>query len=129
MNWCVHLCLQENVSALTILKEENEEQQEVEAPEEEALPSALLQEKNQEIDHLNNEIQRLEQEMENTRDTKVRISTHRIHVDTVEVPVVDEATMKNVFVCLIVLIFLTNRFWRLSSRTCIRRWNTFSLKS
>ncbi|XP_030299600.1 pericentrin isoform X3 [Sparus aurata] len=63
--------LKENVSALTILKEENEEQQEVEAPEEEALPSALLQEKNQEIDHLNNEIQRLEQEMENTRDTKV----------------------------------------------------------
>lgn len=70
------------MSALTILKEENEEQREVEAPEEEALPSALLQEKNQEIDHLNNEIQRLEQEMENTRDTKVRISTHRINVDT-----------------------------------------------
>ncbi|KAM8737047.1 pericentrin isoform 2-T2 [Acanthopagrus schlegelii] len=63
--------LKENVSALTILKEENKEQREVEAPEEEALPSALLQEKNQEIDHLNNEIQRLEQELENSRDTKV----------------------------------------------------------
>lgn len=86
------------MSALTILKEENKEQREVEAPEEEALPSALLQEKNQEIDHLNNEIQRLEQELENSRDTKVRISTNRIHVDTVEVHIVDEATMKNVIV-------------------------------
>nr|XP_046269155.1 pericentrin isoform X2 [Scatophagus argus] len=63
--------LKENVSALTIFKEEKEEQCEVEDPEEEALPSALLQEKNQEIDHLNNEIQRLEQELENTRDTKI----------------------------------------------------------
>ncbi|XP_078134423.1 pericentrin isoform X2 [Sander vitreus] len=59
--------LKENVSALTILKEEKEEQSETE---EENLPSALLQEKNQEIDHLNTEIQRLEQELENTRDNK-----------------------------------------------------------
>ncbi|XP_028420872.1 pericentrin isoform X5 [Perca flavescens] len=59
--------LKENVSALTILEEEKEEQSETE---EENLPSALLQEKNQEIDHLNTEIQRLEQELENTRDNK-----------------------------------------------------------
>lgn len=45
----------------------------MDAPEEETLPSALLEEKNQEIDHLNNEIQRLEQELENTRDAKVRL--------------------------------------------------------
>uniref|UniRef100_UPI0037E7F2AE pericentrin isoform X2 n=1 Tax=Semicossyphus pulcher TaxID=241346 RepID=UPI0037E7F2AE len=63
--------LKENVSTLTILKEENEEQSEVEDTEEETLPSALLEEKNQEIDHLSNEIQRLEQELENTRDNKV----------------------------------------------------------
>ncbi|XP_035529571.1 pericentrin [Morone saxatilis] len=63
--------LKENVSALTILKEEKEEQSELEDTEEETLPAALLQEKNQEIDHLNNEIQTLEQELENTRDNKV----------------------------------------------------------
>ncbi|XP_044023203.1 pericentrin isoform X3 [Siniperca chuatsi] len=63
--------LKENVSALTILKEEREEQREVGDTEEEMLPSALLQEKNQEIDHLNNEIQRLEQELENVGDNKV----------------------------------------------------------
>ncbi|XP_074517499.1 pericentrin isoform X3 [Sebastes fasciatus] len=62
--------LKENVSALTILKEEKEEHSEVEDTEEETLSSALLQEKNQEIDHLNTEIQRLEQELENTRDIK-----------------------------------------------------------
>uniref|UniRef100_A0A3B4ULN8 Pericentrin n=1 Tax=Seriola dumerili TaxID=41447 RepID=A0A3B4ULN8_SERDU len=49
--------------------------------EEETLPSALLQEKNQEIDHLNNEIQRLEQELENTRDNKVVIKTHNAYSD------------------------------------------------
>ncbi|XP_034530488.1 pericentrin isoform X2 [Notolabrus celidotus] len=63
--------LEENVSALTILKEENDEQSEVEERDEENLPSALLQEKNHEIDHLSNEIQRLEQELESTRDNKV----------------------------------------------------------
>lgn len=62
------------MSALTVLREEKEEQSEVEDPETEALPSALLQEKNQEIDHLSNEIQKLEQELENTRSNKVRIS-------------------------------------------------------
>ncbi|XP_051244571.1 pericentrin isoform X2 [Dicentrarchus labrax] len=62
--------LKENVSALTILKEEEEEQSELEDTEE-TLPAALLQEKNQEIDHLNNEIQTLEQELENSRDNKV----------------------------------------------------------
>lgn len=70
----VHLCFfQENVAALTILREEKEERSVVEEPEEETLPSALLQEKNQEIDHLNNEITRLEQELENTSNSKVRI--------------------------------------------------------
>lgn len=81
---CVSLYSQENVSALTILKEESE----VEDPEEETLPSALLQEKNHEIDHLNNEIQRLEQELENAADNKVRISAHRLHADTLEGPIV-----------------------------------------
>ncbi|KAG7229208.1 hypothetical protein INR49_013151 [Caranx melampygus] len=60
--------LKETVSALTIVREE---QSEVEEAEEETLPSALLQEKNQEIDHLNNEVQRLEQELENARENKV----------------------------------------------------------
>ncbi|KAK2826430.1 hypothetical protein Q5P01_020644 [Channa striata] len=46
------------------------EQSEIEESEEETLPSALLQEKNQEIDHLNSEIQRLEQELENAKDKK-----------------------------------------------------------
>ncbi|XP_032355881.1 pericentrin isoform X2 [Etheostoma spectabile] len=59
--------LKETVSALTILEEEKEEQSETE---EDNLPSALLQEKNQEIDHLTTEIQRLEQALENTRDNK-----------------------------------------------------------
>ncbi|XP_039994200.1 pericentrin isoform X3 [Xiphias gladius] len=62
--------LKETVLALTIFKEEKEEQSKVEEAEVETLPSALIQEKNQEIDHLNNEIQRLEQELENTRDNK-----------------------------------------------------------
>lgn len=69
----MHLCLKDKVSALHILTEEKEEQCVVVAPEEETLPSALLEEKNQEIDHLNNEIQRLEQELENTRDAKVGV--------------------------------------------------------
>ncbi|XP_053191638.1 pericentrin [Scomber japonicus] len=61
--------LRENVSSLTVLKE-TEEQREADDTEEETLPSALLQEKNHEIDHLTDEIQRLEQELENTGDTK-----------------------------------------------------------
>ncbi|XP_029316030.1 LOW QUALITY PROTEIN: pericentrin [Cottoperca gobio] len=60
--------LKEKVFALTILTEDKEEQSEVE--EAEHLSSALLEEKNQEIDHLNTEIQRLEQELENGRDNK-----------------------------------------------------------
>ncbi|XP_074547801.1 pericentrin [Halichoeres trimaculatus] len=64
--------LKEQVSALTILKEERDERSEVEETEEEEdLSSALLQEKNQEIDHLSHEIQRLEQELESARDSKV----------------------------------------------------------
>lgn len=69
-NLYTHLCLKDKVSALHILTEEKEHG--VDAPEEETLPSALLEEKNQEIDHLNNEIQRLEQELENTREARVR---------------------------------------------------------
>lgn len=65
--------MQDKVSALSILNEAREEASVMDAPEEETLPSALLEEKNQEIDHLNNEIQRLEQELESTRDAKVRL--------------------------------------------------------
>lgn len=68
------------MSALTILKEEKEVQNEVE---EENLPSALLQEKNQEIDHLSSEIQRLEQELENAKDTKVSMTSCQMHVASV----------------------------------------------
>lgn len=68
------------MSALTIFKEEKEDKSEVEETEEENLPSALLQEKNQEIDHLNSEIQKLEQELENAKDSKVSIIiAHQIH--------------------------------------------------
>ncbi|XP_062324892.1 pericentrin isoform X2 [Osmerus eperlanus] len=61
--------LKENVSSLALRQEEREEERErgEEEGEEESLPSALLQEKNQEIDHLNQELQRLEQEVENSR--------------------------------------------------------------
>lgn len=69
----VHASLKDKVSALHILAEEKEEECVADAPEEETLPSALLEEKNQEIDHLSNEIQRLEQDLENTRDAKVRV--------------------------------------------------------
>ncbi|XP_057715000.1 pericentrin isoform X2 [Corythoichthys intestinalis] len=58
--------LKEQVSTLSILAEEKEIQRQAEDSEEETLPTALIQEKNLEIDHLNNEIQRLEQELENT---------------------------------------------------------------
>ncbi|RVE57390.1 hypothetical protein OJAV_G00215690 [Oryzias javanicus] len=63
--------LQEKVSTLTINAEEKEEYIQVEETEEETLPSALLLEKNQEIDHLSSEVQRLEQELESARDNKV----------------------------------------------------------
>lgn len=65
--------MQDQVSALSVLNEARDEAIVMDAPKEETLPSALLEEKNQEIDHLNNEIQRLEQELENTRDAKVGI--------------------------------------------------------
>lgn len=60
------------MSALSIQREESDERSEVEETEEENFPSALLQEKNQEIDHLNSEIHRLEQELESSRDSQVR---------------------------------------------------------
>ncbi|XP_062413118.1 pericentrin isoform X11 [Pungitius pungitius] len=62
--------LQENVSALSILKEEQEERSEVEDTEEESLSSALFEEKNHEIDQLTTQIQKLEHKLENTRDNK-----------------------------------------------------------
>uniref|UniRef100_A0A3B3YRD9 Pericentrin/AKAP-450 centrosomal targeting domain-containing protein n=1 Tax=Poecilia mexicana TaxID=48701 RepID=A0A3B3YRD9_9TELE len=66
-NRCV---CQETMSALTEVNEEKGQVQ-VEENEEETLPAALLQEKNQEIDHLNCEIQKLEQELESARDDRV----------------------------------------------------------
>lgn len=68
--------IQEKVSALTILHEENEEHVEMEDSAEQTLSAALLQEKNQEIDHLNCEIQRLEQELESARSNNVSVRTH-----------------------------------------------------
>lgn len=64
--------MQDKLSALSIL-EEKEEESKVDLLEEETFPSALLHEKNQEIDHLNSELQRLEQEVEKIRDNKVRL--------------------------------------------------------
>lgn len=72
----MHHQFQENVSALTILKEEKEQLCEEDEMDEETLPSALLQEKNHEIDHLNSELQRLEQELENTSDNKVSVNAN-----------------------------------------------------
>lgn len=48
----------------------------MEETEEETLPSALLNEKNQEIDHLSSEIQRLEQDLESARDDKISVRSH-----------------------------------------------------
>uniref|UniRef100_A0A1A7WF04 Pericentrin n=1 Tax=Iconisemion striatum TaxID=60296 RepID=A0A1A7WF04_9TELE len=62
--------LNEKLLALTRLSEEKEEPTEMEGTEDHSLPAALLLEKNQEIDHLNCEIQRLEQELENSTDNK-----------------------------------------------------------
>ncbi|XP_047200841.1 pericentrin isoform X3 [Girardinichthys multiradiatus] len=62
--------LKDTVSTLTDLIEKKEQIQMAEN-EEETLPAALLQEKNQEIDHLNCEIQKLEQELESARSNKV----------------------------------------------------------
>ncbi|XP_007576770.1 pericentrin isoform X1 [Poecilia formosa] len=64
--------LKETMSALTEVNEEKGQVQ-VEENEEETLPAALLQEKNQEIDHLNCEIQKLEQELESARDDRVGV--------------------------------------------------------
>lgn len=64
--------MQENVAALSVQKEDREAEDGEEAPAEEMLASALLQEKNLEIDHLSHEIQKLEQELESTKNNKVR---------------------------------------------------------
>ncbi|KAK5617014.1 hypothetical protein CRENBAI_016494 [Crenichthys baileyi] len=62
--------LKDTVSTLTDLNAKKEQIQMAEN-EEETLPAALLQEKNQEIDHLNCEIQKLEHELESARSNKV----------------------------------------------------------
>ncbi|XP_023208004.1 A-kinase anchor protein 9-like isoform X1 [Xiphophorus maculatus] len=64
--------LKETMSTLTEVNEEKGQVQ-VAENEEETLPAALLQEKNQEIDHLNCEIQKLEQELESARDNRVGV--------------------------------------------------------
>lgn len=56
--------------------EGKEEHVQIKETEEQSLPAALLQEKNQEIDHLNCELQRLEQELENTSNDKASVNTH-----------------------------------------------------
>ncbi|XP_061553374.1 pericentrin isoform X3 [Phycodurus eques] len=68
--------LKEQVSSLNILAEDKEVQRKVADPEEESLSSALLQEKNQEIDYLNTEIQRLEQELGNTNNEDLQAELH-----------------------------------------------------
>lgn len=73
----VHARLQENVAALSVQKKETEAEDDEDAPVEEMLSSALLQEKNLEIDHLSNEIQKLEQELESTKNNEVRKCTNR----------------------------------------------------
>ncbi|KAJ0009105.1 hypothetical protein NQD34_016520 [Periophthalmus magnuspinnatus] len=62
--------LKENVSALTILQEERREEPEDKEAEEDTFASALLLEKNLEIDQLHNEIHRLEQELEHSAENK-----------------------------------------------------------
>lgn len=62
--------LKENVAALLIYKEEKEGEIEAKDAEEDTLPSALLLEKNFEIDHLHDEIQRLEQELDHSNENK-----------------------------------------------------------
>lgn len=73
----VHARLQEKVAALSVQKKEMEAEDDEDAPVEEMLSSALLQEKNLEIDHLSNEIQKLEQELESTKNNEVRKCTNR----------------------------------------------------
>ncbi|KAJ8003709.1 hypothetical protein DPEC_G00151130 [Dallia pectoralis] len=62
--------LEETVSTLTFRLEERsiESERDEEKREEESLPSALLEEKNDEIDHLTQEIRRLELDLETARD-------------------------------------------------------------
>lgn len=59
------------MATLSVQNEELEAEAGRHAPPEEMLPSALLEEKNLEIDHLTNEIQKLEQELESTKNNKV----------------------------------------------------------
>lgn len=63
------LSVQETVSALTFRLEERG------IEEEESLPSALLEEKNEEIDHLTQEIHKLELELDTARDITVHTQT------------------------------------------------------
>lgn len=59
---------------------------------EDNLPTALLEEKNQEIDHLHSEIQRLSEELENTTNDKV-ISPHGTRAVSVKLVVVGEQVL------------------------------------
>lgn len=59
------------MAALSVQNKEIEAETGRDAPPEEMLASALLEEKNLEIDHLSNEIQKLEQELESTKNSKV----------------------------------------------------------
>lgn len=68
--------LQENVAALSVQKTDMEAEADGDVPGEETLTSALLEEKNLEIDQLSNEIQKLEQELESTKNNKVRKCTN-----------------------------------------------------
>uniref|UniRef100_A0A3Q2YE78 Pericentrin n=1 Tax=Hippocampus comes TaxID=109280 RepID=A0A3Q2YE78_HIPCM len=67
---------QEHLSALSILAEEKEGQRTVEDQKEETLPSALLEEKNHEIDHLTTEIERLQEELGNTNNKDLEAELH-----------------------------------------------------
>ncbi|XP_019728011.1 pericentrin isoform X3 [Hippocampus comes] len=68
--------LKEHLSALSILAEEKEGQRTVEDQKEETLPSALLEEKNHEIDHLTTEIERLQEELGNTNNKDLEAELH-----------------------------------------------------
>lgn len=68
--------LQENVAALSDQKKETEAEAGGDGSAEETLASALLEEKNLEIDHLSNEIQKLEQELESTKNNEVGKRTY-----------------------------------------------------
>ena len=58
---------------MSILQEQSEHRQEEEKAEDDLFPSALLLEKNLEIDQLHHEIHRMEQELEHTAENRVTL--------------------------------------------------------